>query len=190
MLDFSKYSNDLSIFRTTTDGRLWKKFNVNSTELPALFVLLRNRTVQRIPIERNPNEKIDHRTSFHQTIRSYINRTQIIPNFDDHEWTEMIFSKNALKSTGKQRKLRSNRTTFNEKLKMIDLESALFHMFHQEIPSMKMIENESFHALIRWLNVLTKVKLHFVFLRSNSNFRFSSVFSRSSIGDVFSSSNF
>jgi len=133
-----------------------KKFNINSTDLPALFVLLRNRTVQRIPIERNPNENVDHRTLFHQAIRSYINRTEIIPNFDDHEWTEMIFSKNALKSTGKEPKLRSNRTTSNDKLKMIDLESGLFHMFHQEIPSMKMIENESLHALIRWLNVLTK----------------------------------
>jgi hypothetical protein len=51
MLDFSKYGEQLAIYRTTTDGRLWLKLQINVTDVPALFVILRNRTAERINIK-------------------------------------------------------------------------------------------------------------------------------------------
>jgi hypothetical protein len=48
MLDFSKYYEQLAIFRATTDGELWNKFNINITDVPALFVIFPNRTAQQI----------------------------------------------------------------------------------------------------------------------------------------------
>ena len=53
MLDFSNYHKQLAIFRTTTDGRLWRKFHINLTDVPALFVILRNRTAERIQTKQN-----------------------------------------------------------------------------------------------------------------------------------------
>ena len=53
MLDYSKYHDQLALFRTTTDGKLWRQFHLNITDVPALFVVLRNGTAQRILIKRN-----------------------------------------------------------------------------------------------------------------------------------------
>ena len=53
MLDFSKYYEHMAIFRTTTDGRLWHKFHINMTDTPALFVILRDRTVEQLKIKQN-----------------------------------------------------------------------------------------------------------------------------------------
>jgi hypothetical protein len=51
MLDFSKYYEQLAIFRTTTDGQLWQQFQLNVTDIPALLVILPNRTTERINIK-------------------------------------------------------------------------------------------------------------------------------------------
>lgn len=48
MLDFSKYYEQLAIFRTTIDKKLWYKFQVNRSDIPALFAILRNGTVKSI----------------------------------------------------------------------------------------------------------------------------------------------
>jgi len=48
MLDFSKYYEQLAIFRATTDGKLWQQFQINITDIPALFVILPNRTAEQI----------------------------------------------------------------------------------------------------------------------------------------------
>jgi len=53
MLDFSKYYEQLAIFRATTDGRLWHKFHINMTDIPALFVILPNRTSEQINTKQN-----------------------------------------------------------------------------------------------------------------------------------------
>jgi hypothetical protein len=53
MLDFSKYYEQLAIFRATTDGRLWHKFHINMTDIPALFVILSNRTSEQINTKQN-----------------------------------------------------------------------------------------------------------------------------------------
>jgi hypothetical protein len=53
MLDFSKYYEQLAIFRTTTDGRLWHQFQLNMTDIPALLVIHPNRTTERINIKQN-----------------------------------------------------------------------------------------------------------------------------------------
>jgi hypothetical protein len=48
MLDFSKYYEQLTIFRATIDGRLWHKFHINMTDIPALFIIHPNRTTEQI----------------------------------------------------------------------------------------------------------------------------------------------
>jgi hypothetical protein len=53
MLDFSKYYEQLAVFRTTTDGRLWHRFNINITDIPALFVIFRNQTTEQIHTKQN-----------------------------------------------------------------------------------------------------------------------------------------
>jgi hypothetical protein len=60
MLDFSKYRNQMAIFRTTTDGKLWRRFHLNITDVPALFVILRNRTAQRLDTRSNITNNIDN----------------------------------------------------------------------------------------------------------------------------------
>jgi len=166
MLDFSKYHKQIAIFRTTTDGKLWRKFHINVTDIPALFVILRNRTVERIHIKQNVSENVDNRNLFNSAIRSYIHKTKSIDNFDDQEFEEIIQSKNALKNTEKKQKLIQNnnltddirdKNTIHRKVHMIDLELALSYMFRQEIPQIEDIHGETYNALVQWLTVLTKV---------------------------------
>ncbi|CAF0852105.1 unnamed protein product [Rotaria sordida] len=166
MLDFSKYRDQLAIFRTTTDGKLWRKFNVSITDVPALFVILRNRTAQRINIERNSSNNIDYHDLFNNAIRSYIQQTKYIKNFDDREFEEIILSKNALKNAEMQQKLVQKKNVTDEildkntiyrKVNMVDLELALSYMFREEVPQIKEIYGEAYDALVQWLTVLTKV---------------------------------
>ena len=51
MLDFSKYYEQLAIFRATTDGKLWQQFQINMTDLPALFIIHPNRTGEQMYTE-------------------------------------------------------------------------------------------------------------------------------------------
>jgi len=162
MLDFSKYQKQIAIFRTTTDGKLWRKFHLNTTDVPALFIILRNRTAKRIHTAQN----ISSRNSFSYAIRSYIHKTKSIENFDDHDFEEIIQSKNVLKNVQTKQKLNMNKNitddvrdknTIYQKVNMIDLESALSYMFRQEIPQMNYIKGEAYNALVQWLTVLIKV---------------------------------
>jgi hypothetical protein len=164
MLDFSKYYQQIAIFRTTTDGKLWRKFHINITDVPALFVILPNRTAERINIKQNISENIDNRNLFNYAIRSYIHKTKSINNFDDHEFEEIIQSKNALKNAEKKQKLvlqnnnnLTDKNIIHRKVNMIDLELALSYMFREEIPQMKNIHGETYNTLVQWLTVLTKV---------------------------------
>ncbi|CAF4990604.1 unnamed protein product, partial [Rotaria sp. Silwood1] len=165
MLDFSKYRDQIAIFRTTTDGKLWRKFNITMTDVPALFVILRNRTFERINIGRNSSNNIDYRDLFNNAIRLYINKTKYIENFDDRDFEEVILSKNALKNTETKQKLAQNKNVTDEildkntiyrKVNMIDLELALSYMFREEVPQTKEIHGEAYDALVQWLTVLTK----------------------------------
>ena len=53
MLDFSKYYEQLAIFRKTTDNSLWDKLQFNITDTPILFAILPNRIVERIDTQQN-----------------------------------------------------------------------------------------------------------------------------------------
>jgi len=44
-----------------------------------------------------------------------------------------------------------------QKISMVDLETALSYMLRREIPRIKQIQGESYDALLHWLNVLVKV---------------------------------
>ncbi|CAF3442728.1 unnamed protein product [Rotaria sp. Silwood1] len=165
MLDFSKYRDQIAIFRTTTDGKLWRKFNITMKDVPALFVILRNRTFERINIGPNSSNNIDYRDLFNNAIRLYINKTKYIENFDDRDFEEVILSKNALKNTETKQKLAQNKNVTDEildkntiyrKVNMIDLELALSYMFREEVPQTKEIHGEAYDALVQWLTVLTK----------------------------------
>ncbi|CAF3326317.1 unnamed protein product [Rotaria socialis] len=165
MLDFSQYREQIAICRTTTDGKLWHKFNISLTDVPALFVIFRNRTAQRINIERNNYSNIDTRNSFNNGIRSFIHRTHSIDDFDDHDLEEVILRKNALKNADKNQRVTHNKTitddigdnsTVHRKVNMVDLELALTYMFRTEVPQMKDIQGKAYDALVQWLSVLTK----------------------------------
>ncbi|CAF1093850.1 unnamed protein product [Adineta steineri] len=165
MLDFSKYHEQLSIFRTTTDGILWRKFHLNLTDVPALFVILHNRTAERIYAQQNIGNEFDNRNLFHSAIQSYIDKTKSITDFDDHEYEEMMTSLYKLKSKEIERKRVKeqnsidndiDKNTVHRKVNMVDLELALSHIIRQEIPQMKKIQGEAYTALVQWLTVLVK----------------------------------
>ncbi|CAF2870317.1 unnamed protein product [Rotaria sp. Silwood2] len=165
MLDFSKYRDQIAIFRTTTDGKLWRKFNISMTDVPALFVIHRNRTAERINVEQNSSKNIDYRNLFNNAIRSYIHKTNYIENFDDLDFEKVILSKNALKNTETKQKIARNKNVTDEildkntiyrKVNMVDLELALSYMFREEVPQMKEIHGEAYDALLQWLTILTK----------------------------------
>ncbi len=44
-----------------------------------------------------------------------------------------------------------------QKVNMVDLETALSYMLRREISRMKQIQGETYDALVHWLNVLVKV---------------------------------
>lgn len=168
MLDFYQYHRQLTIFRTTIDGKLWRQFSLTLEDVPALLVIFRNRTVQRIArFHINQvtslsltNDSVDHRQLFNRAIRSYIQTSKAIDDFDDHLWEEISLRKAALKNTAKEPKMNQNLTekqAIARAVKMIDLELALLHMFRREIPLVQSIRGELYDALVHWLSILTKV---------------------------------
>ncbi len=162
MLDFSQYHDQIAIFRTTTDGRLWLKFHINLTDVPALFLILGNRTAERLDIKRNISENIDKRNLFYNIIRSYINETISPDHFDGQDLKEIIPINNIETKQNLSQKnnipddVRDQNTT-HRKVNMIDLELVLSYMFRQEISQMQDIQGEAYNALVQWLTVLIKV---------------------------------
>jgi hypothetical protein len=168
MLDFSKYQNQIAIFRTTTDGKLWRRFHLNITDVPALFVILRNRTAHRLDTKQNITNNTANRNLFNYAIRSYIHQTKSIANFDNDDLKETIQDKNALRNAQANQKLAQmnnnnltddirDKNTIYQKIHIIDLEFALSYMLRQEIPQIEDIQGEAYRALSQWLTVLTKV---------------------------------
>jgi len=103
---------------------------------------------------------------FNDAIRLYIRKTKYIDNFDDHDFEEVIRSRNALRAAVTKQQIVRNKNGIDDnidkdrirrKINMIDLELALSYMFRQEIPQMKEIQGEAYDALVQWLTVLTKV---------------------------------
>ncbi|CAF0990847.1 unnamed protein product [Rotaria sordida] len=165
MLDFSKYYEQLAIFRMTTDRKLWYKFQINMTDIPALFAIFPNRTVEQINTKQNTNEKIGSRNLLNYAIRSRIRQTQFIDNFDDTDLEEIIQSRNALENMKKKKKSNQNNKEINnvlnknindQKISMVDLETSLSYMLRREIPRVQEIRGETYDALVHWLIVLTK----------------------------------
>lgn len=182
MLDFSKYRDQITIFRTTTDGRLWRKLHINNTDIPSLFVILKNRTAQRIPVQQNKRYREEYRSSrklhfvnfssdadnrglFNTAIRLYIHQTNNITNFNGQEFDAMDQVRKALHSEQLARQSVKNReyieenigrNTTRRKVNMVDLELALSHMFRQEVPQFKSVRGRAYDALIQWITILTK----------------------------------
>ncbi|CAF3331192.1 unnamed protein product [Rotaria sp. Silwood1] len=165
MLDFSKYYEQLAIFRMTTDKKLSYKFQINRTDVPVLFAVLPNSTVEQIITEQNTKENIGSRNLFNYAIRSYIRQGQFIDNFDDRDLEEIIQSKNALENIDKKRKPYQdnkekdnvlNKHIIHQKISMVDFETSLSYMLRREIPRVQEIHGETYDALIHWLIVLTK----------------------------------
>ena len=48
-------------------------------------------------------------------------------------------------------------SNFNQRINMVDLETALSYMLRREIPRIQEIQHETFDALVHWLNVLVQV---------------------------------
>lgn len=112
------------------------------------------------------SDNANYRNLFNHAIRSYIQKTKSIDNFDDHDFEEVILSRNALKdAVTKQKIVRKknvmndniDKNTIHRKVNMVDLELALSHMFRQEILQVKEIRGEKYYALVHWLTVLVKV---------------------------------
>ncbi|CAF5217040.1 unnamed protein product, partial [Rotaria magnacalcarata] len=110
-------------------------------------------------------ENIGNRNLFNYAIRSYIRQRKCIENFDDRDLEEIILSRNALKNAetklisyknSAQINLRVNNIIINQKISMIDFETALSYMFRREIPRIQEIRGEAYDALIHWLVVLIK----------------------------------
>ncbi|CAF2495206.1 unnamed protein product [Rotaria sp. Silwood2] len=165
MLDFSKYYEQLAIFRMTTDRKLWYKFQINMTDIPALFAIFPNNTVEQIDTKQNTKEKIGSRNLLNYAIRSYIGQRQFIDNFDDRDLEEIIQSKNALENMNKKRKSNQDNTEKNtlfnkniihQKINMVDFETSLSYMLRREISRVQEIRGETYDALVHWLIVLTK----------------------------------
>ena len=82
---------------------------------------------------------------------------------------EIISGKSALKNEEKLKEEKQNdkdphaikeTNILQQKLSMVDLETALSYMLRREIPRTKQIQGETYDALVHWLNVLTKVCCH------------------------------
>jgi hypothetical protein len=160
MLDFSKYRNQMAIFRTTTDGKLWRRFHLNITDVPALFVILRNRTAQRLDTRPNITNNIDNRNLFNYAIRSYIHQTKSLDNFDNDDIKEIIQVNQKITQMNNNNNLTDDirdKNTIHRKIHIIDLELALSYMLRHEIPQIEDIQGEAYRALSQWLTLLAKV---------------------------------
>jgi len=91
-------------------------------------------------------------------IRTYIHEKKAIENFDDNDLEEIIESKNALNNAETiKNENKPNVDIDEQKINMLDLETALSYMLRKEIPRMKEIQGDSYDSLIHWINVLVKV---------------------------------
>lgn len=59
MLDFSRYYEQLVIFRTTPNATLWTRLQMNITDLPAVFAIFSNQTVERLELPANTRSDND-----------------------------------------------------------------------------------------------------------------------------------
>lgn len=89
----SQYHQQLAIFLTRIDRKLWRQFPHTVEDIPVMCVVFWNRTMQRIPTERNSRGKIYHRQIFNQAIRSSRQTTRTTAGFGDHIWEEISLSK-------------------------------------------------------------------------------------------------
>ena len=136
------------------------------------------------------SENIGSRNLFNYAIRSYVHQRKCLDNFDDRDLEEIIVSKNALKSSQAVKKSEEKAPSevamadaANQKLSMVDLETALSYMLRREIPRMKEIQSEAYDALLHWLTVLTKVR--HLSPTQDRRCRFVSVLSRPTAGGDF-----
>lgn len=91
-------------------------------------------------------------------IRTYIHEKKAIENFDDNDLEEIIESKNALNNAEAiKNENKPNVDIDEQKINMLDLETALSYMLRKEIPRMKEIQGDAYDSLIHWINVLVKV---------------------------------
>jgi len=91
-------------------------------------------------------------------IRTYIHEKKAIENFDDNDLEEIIESKNALNNAETiKNENKPNVDIDEQKINMLDLETALSYMLRKEIPRMKEIQGDAYDSLIHWINVLVKV---------------------------------
>lgn len=150
----------MAIFRTTTDGKLWRRFHLNITDVPALFVILRNRTAQRLDTRSNITNNIDNRNLFNYAIRSYIHQTKSLDNFDNDDIKEIIQVNQKITQMNNNNNLTDDirdKNTIHRKIHIIDLELALSYMLRHEIPQIEDIQGEAYRALSQWLTLLAKV---------------------------------
>lgn len=91
-------------------------------------------------------------------IRTYVHEKKAIENFDDNDLEEIIESKNALNNAETiKNENKPNVDIDEQKINMLDLETALSYMLRKEIPRMKEIQGDAYDSLIHWINVLVKV---------------------------------
>lgn len=114
------------------------------------------------------SENVGNRNLFNYAIRSFIHEGGYIENFNDRDLEEILLSRKALKNaetkTVSNKKNEDTNTVaskikVNQKLSMVDLETALSYILRREIPRIPEIRGESFDALSKWLTVLTKVSI-------------------------------
>lgn len=156
MLDFSKYHQELAIFRTESNATLWQQLGMTIAEKPTLFAVFPNRTVDKIDATEN---------NYARAIRAYISKHNLIPNIDDRELDEVSLSQNVLQNSDTRNKetkadhvnAYQHRLLRHQKLSMVDFETALSYMLRREIPRTKDIQGDAYDALVHWLIVLTKV---------------------------------
>ena len=185
MLDFSKYYEQLAIFRTAANSTLWHEYRMNITDVPVLFTVYRNRTIEQIKVPQNityvesksdelhtnasfcfsidSSDTVGNRNRFNYAIRSFIHKGRYIENFDDRDLEEIIRSKNPTAAVGNKREFNqepadhADPKTTPGKINMVDLETALSYMLRRDIPRVKEIQGEVYDALLHWLIVLNKV---------------------------------
>lgn len=155
MLDFSKFHQELIIYRTESNATVWKQLGMTITEKPVVFAVFPNRTVEKIDVTSSKDETTN---KFDSAIRSYISKNNFISNINDREVEEISLSQNFLQNISKTHHVNSyqNRLIRHQKLSMVDFETALSYMLRREITRTKEIQGEIYDALVHWLIVLTK----------------------------------
>ncbi|CAF0981773.1 unnamed protein product, partial [Didymodactylos carnosus] len=161
MLDFSKYHDQLAIYRTTNVEKVWEIFQLSMEDIPSLYIVYRNSTIERLDKTLSlANKSIDKHNLFNYVLRSYIRaQSNLIQNYNDDELEEIILRKKMLNTnntvtTRKQEIIIDKSNT--EKVYMVDLECGLDYMLRREICKMKELKNDVYIDLVKWLTVLAK----------------------------------